>query len=132
MAKRPLKVFRTSAGFEDVYVAAPSRKAALAAWGTDKDLFARQAAEEVHDPELIKAPLAQPGNVVRLPRGTTAEHLAAAGTAQKAKRRAAASATTKEITRAKKHRPKPSKAKLERARAGWSERPMNMPPLLRL
>ena len=28
-----LKVFRTSIGFHDAYVAAPSRKAALEAWG---------------------------------------------------------------------------------------------------
>ncbi len=32
---RKLKVFRTPAGFHDAYVAAPSRKAALAAWGAD-------------------------------------------------------------------------------------------------
>ena len=42
--KRRLKVFRTAIGFHDAYVAAPSRKAALEAWGTDKDLFARGVA----------------------------------------------------------------------------------------
>ena len=52
---RKLKVFRTSAGFDDAYVAAPSRKAALAAWGADADLFARGVAEEVSDTTLTKA-----------------------------------------------------------------------------
>jgi hypothetical protein len=40
-----LKVYRTAAGFHDAYVAAPSQKAALAAWGSDHDLFARGGAE---------------------------------------------------------------------------------------
>lgn len=72
-----LKVFRTVAGFADAYVAAPSRKAALQAWGSDKDLFARGLAEEVTDPALTEAPLASPGTVVRRSRGTAAEQLAA-------------------------------------------------------
>ena len=72
-----LKVFRTPTGFHDAYVAAPSRKAALAAWGADVDLFARGAAEEVTEPALMEAPLAEPGSVIRVARGTTEEHLAA-------------------------------------------------------
>jgi type IV secretory pathway VirB10-like protein len=60
-----LKVFRTAVGFHDSYVAAPSRKAALAAWGTDKDLFARGVAEEVTDPALMAEPLSAPGTVFR-------------------------------------------------------------------
>ena len=76
-ARRSLKVFRTSIGFQDAYVAAPSQKAALEAWGTDKDLFSRGVAERVTDPKLIKAPLAQPGVVLRASRGTPAQHLAA-------------------------------------------------------
>lgn len=74
---RRLKVFRTATGFHDAYVAAPSRKAALAAWGTDKDLFARGVAEEVTDPELIAEPLREPGTVVRVLR-TAPEGLAEA------------------------------------------------------
>ena len=74
MAK--LKVFRTAIGFHDAYVAAPSRKAALAAWGSDKDLFARGAAEEVTDPDLAAEALAQPGTVIKRLRGTAAEQLA--------------------------------------------------------
>jgi chromatin segregation and condensation protein Rec8/ScpA/Scc1 (kleisin family) len=74
---RKLKVFRTPIGFHDAYVAAPSRKAALAAWGSDADLFARGAAEEVTDPKLSKEPLAHPGEVIRLSRGDLPAHLKA-------------------------------------------------------
>ena len=76
---RALKVYRTAIGFHDAYVAAPSMKAALAAWGTDKNLFARGAAELVEDPALTAAPLAQPGEVVRVVRGSPAEHVEALG-----------------------------------------------------
>jgi hypothetical protein len=86
---RKLKVFRTAIGFHDAYVAAPSRKAALAAWGTDKDLFARGAAEEVSDPGLTAAPLARPGTVIRTLRGGTAENLAALGKPAKRARKPA-------------------------------------------
>ena len=45
-AKKPerklkLKVFRTPIGFHDAYVAAPSQKAALEAWGADSNIFAQ-------------------------------------------------------------------------------------------
>ncbi|MCX7282746.1 MAG: hypothetical protein NTX28_01655 [Novosphingobium sp.] len=122
---RPLKVFRTSAGFEDVYVAATSRKAALAAWGTDKDLFARGAADLVTDPELVKQVLARPGEVIRLSRATLAQHLSAAGAADaglasrvRAKR---ASGVRHEEPPADRPRPepkppKPSRSKVEAAK----------------
>jgi len=74
---RKLKVFRTSTGFHDAYVAAASRKAALAAWGAEADLFARGVAEEVTDPKLIKAPLERPGEVIRLSRGDLSAQLKA-------------------------------------------------------
>ncbi|HEX8445294.1 MAG TPA: hypothetical protein VF649_01655 [Sphingomonas sp.] len=78
MARSPkLKVFRTAIGFHDAYVAASSKKAALAAWGSESDLFAWNAAEVVTDPALTEAPLAQPGTVIKRPRGTSADHLAA-------------------------------------------------------
>lgn len=76
---RALKVYRTAIGFHDAYVAAPSRKAALAAWGTDKDLFARGAAEIVTDPALTEVPLANVGKVIRVTRGSAAEHVKALG-----------------------------------------------------
>lgn len=72
-----LKVFRTPIGFHDAYVAAPSQKAALAAWRADSNLFAAGSAEQVDDPELTREPLARPGEVIRRVRGTLAEHIAA-------------------------------------------------------
>ncbi|TCM14008.1 hypothetical protein EDF56_11533 [Novosphingobium sp. PhB165] len=72
-----LKVFRAPAGFYYAYVAAPSQKAALAAWGADSNLFAQGMAEKVDDPAFTKAPLAHPGIVIKAPRGSQQEHLAA-------------------------------------------------------
>lgn len=72
-----LKVYRTPIGFHDAYVAAPSQKAALEAWGSDANLFARGVAEQVTDPALMKEPLAQPGKVIRKLRGTAEQQLAA-------------------------------------------------------
>ena len=87
MAK--LKVYRTPIGFHDAYVAAASQKAALAAWGSDRDLFARGIAEVVTDPALTAEPLAQPGTVIKRSRGTAAEQIAALPpTPAKARRRA--------------------------------------------
>ena len=74
---RKLKVYRTPIGFHDAYVAAPSQKAALAAWGSDADLFARGMAEAVTDEDLMREPLDKPGTVIRRARGTSAEHMAA-------------------------------------------------------
>jgi len=74
---RALKVFRTPIGFHDAYVAAPTKKAALEAWGTTHDLFARGSAEIVTDPTLTAEPLAAPGTVIKRSRGTTAEQIAA-------------------------------------------------------
>jgi len=76
---RKLKVFRTAIGFHDAYVAAPSQKAALEAWGADANLFTRGAAELVTDAALCEEPLAHPGKIIKRLRGTEAEHLAALG-----------------------------------------------------
>ena len=106
-----LKVFRTAIGFHDAYVAAPSRAAALRAWGAEKDLFARGAAEEVTDPDLSAEPLARPGEVIRRSRGTAAEQLAALP--PKAERPPAPPASP--AVRAKP--PKPDRAELDEAEA---------------
>ena len=87
MAKKPerkqkLKVFRTPIGFHDAYVAAPSQKAALEAWGADGNLFAQGIAEQVDDPMLIEEPLARPGEVIKRVRGSVDEHVAALGKAK--------------------------------------------------
>jgi len=126
MAK--LKVFRTTIGFHDAYVAAPSRAAALRAWGAGTDLFAMGAAEEVTEPELTKKPLADPGAVIKRSRGTAEDHFAAVG-----KKAGSGPASS----RAKPSKPNPlprrdkldaadkrladAQAKLERAKQGLDE-----------
>ncbi|WP_294355989.1 hypothetical protein [uncultured Sphingomonas sp.] len=111
---RKLKVFRTAAGFHDAYVAAPSRKAALAAWGAERDLFARGAAEEVTDPALMEEPLSRPGEVIKRSRGSAAEQFAAlpADRPKAKKRTAKVEAREPAPVRA----PKPSREALDAAR----------------
>jgi hypothetical protein len=114
---RALKVFRTPIGFHDAYVAAPTKKAALEAWGSTHDLFARGIAEIVTDPALTEEPLASPGKVIKRSRGTTAEQIAALPTVERPDRAASGeedepqrstSAKAKAKTPAKpKVRPKP-------------------------
>lgn len=105
---RKLKVFRTIAGFHDAYVAAPSRAAALRAWGATTDLFAMDAAQEVTDPKLMKESLAEPGVVIRKSRGSDAEHMAAAGPDAK-------SNVKVKTVRTAKPNPRPSRVDLEKA-----------------
>lgn len=109
MAK--IKVFRTPIGFHDAYVAAPSQKAALEAWGADANLFARGVAEVVTDPKLTKAPLERPGEIIRVSRGTADEHAAAL---PRSKRRAkdVRGEPVKSRTMRSKSRP-PSRARLD-------------------
>lgn len=92
---RALKVFRTSAGFHDAYVAASSRKAALDAWGAHVDLFARGVAEQVTDAKLMAEPLKRPGEVILLSRGGLADQLKALGPRKKVKPKAAAEESAK-------------------------------------
>ncbi|HEX4693675.1 hypothetical protein [Sphingomonas sp.] len=111
MAK--LKVFRTPIGFHDAYVAAPSRKAALEAWGSDKNLFARGMAEVVTDPALTKEPLAEPGKVIKRSRGSDEEQLAALGPSK--------GAGAKKTKPAKPAAPRPSREPLDAAEAAAAE-----------
>ena len=101
-----LKVYRTAAGFNDAYVAATSQKAALEAWGSERDLFARGMAELVTDPALTAEPLASPGVVVKHSRGTTAEQIKAMPAPETSKQPQKPKSAPK---------PKPSSAKLEAA-----------------
>ncbi|HEV2568201.1 hypothetical protein [Sphingomonas sp.] len=101
-----LKVYRTPIGFHDAYVAAPSQKAALKAWGADANLFARGVAEQVDDPELVKEPLARPGEVIRKLRGGLEDHLKALPTDPK---------QPKPASKPKAKAPPPSRAKLQAA-----------------
>lgn len=111
---RKLKVFRMAVGFEDAYVAAPSRKAALAAWGSAHDQFARGVAEEVTDPKLTKEPLAHPGEVIRTSRGDLAAQLRAKPPKRKKAAREPGEAPTRKKT---KPSPPPKRGKLDKAEA---------------
>lgn len=109
--KQKLKVFKTPIGFHDAYVAAPSQKAALEAWGSDADLFARGSAEQVTEPKLMAAPLERPGEVIKVLRGTEAEQVAALGKAAVTKLRKRKGGSKP----AKVRKPKPSRASLDAA-----------------
>lgn len=112
-------------GFHDAYVAAPSQKAAIEAWGSDRDVFARGEAELVTDPTLTAEPLAKPGNVVKRLRGTPAEQLAAlppnkaAGATRRKESRPAPQG--RQAKPARKVVPRPSRAALERAEAALAQ-----------
>jgi colicin import membrane protein len=67
---KKLKVYRTSIGFFDLAVAAPSMRAAAEAWGSDPDIFSRGFAEQTDDPKIVEATLAAPGVVLRRPVGS--------------------------------------------------------------
>ena len=69
---RPLKVFQAHLGFYDTAVAAPSRAAALKAWGSRQNLFREGVASETKDPQAVTAALAKPGVVLRRPVGSNA------------------------------------------------------------
>ena len=112
MAKK-LKVFRTPIGFHDAYVAAPSQKAALEAWGAGTDLFGAGAAELVTDPKLTKEPLAHPGEVIRKVRGSAEEHVRALGDKPKARKSRTEPAEPAEPK--KKRAPRPSRSMVDKA-----------------
>jgi hypothetical protein len=65
VAGRKLKVFQAQFGFYDTVVAAPSRAAALRAWGTRQDLFASGEATETADAAAIAAATAHPETPLR-------------------------------------------------------------------
>ncbi|HET7816630.1 MAG TPA: hypothetical protein VFK58_03530 [Sphingomicrobium sp.] len=119
--KQRLKVFRTPIGFHDAYVAAPSRKAALAAWGADSNLFAQGIAEEVTEPGLMAGPLATPGEVVRRMREAAGEEGAAVAKRGKGKKDGSriGSGMTKKSGKARP--PRPSGAEVEEAKAALEE-----------
>jgi hypothetical protein len=118
---RALKVYRTPIGFHDAYVAAPTQKAALAAWGSGHDLFARGQVEIVTDPALTDAPLATPGTVVKRLRGTAAEQVAALPRSPKPKPKPNRAAETAAKPAARPRVPRPDRAALEKAEAALAE-----------
>jgi colicin import membrane protein len=68
MAK--LKTYVADAGFYEIAVAAPSMKAALAAWGMTHNAFHQGFARQSDDAAIIAATTALPGTVLRRPLGT--------------------------------------------------------------
>ena len=68
---RKLKTYQTSLGFYDLAIAAPSMKAALEAWGAGSDWFERGLAQQAANAEVIAAALAEPGEVLKRPVGST-------------------------------------------------------------
>jgi colicin import membrane protein len=67
---RKLRTFQTSIGFFDLAIAAPSMKAALAAWGSNSNLFHQGFAKEVRDATVVAATMSKPGIVLRRPVGS--------------------------------------------------------------
>jgi hypothetical protein len=67
---RSLKVFQAHLGFYDTVVAAPSRAAALKAWGSRQNLFRDGTAKETQDPQAVAAARAKPGVVLRRAAGS--------------------------------------------------------------
>jgi hypothetical protein len=67
---RLLKVFQAHLGFYDTVVAAPSRAAALKAWGSRQNLFRDGSAKETEDPHATAVARAKPGIVLRRPAGS--------------------------------------------------------------
>jgi colicin import membrane protein len=67
---RKLKTFQTSLGFYDLAIAAPSRKAALEAWGAGSNLFHQGVARETDDPDVVAATMSSPGAVLKRPAGS--------------------------------------------------------------
>ena len=112
--KQKLKVFVTPIGFHDAYVAAPSQKAALEAWGADSNIFAQGIAEQVTDPKLMEEPLANPGKVIKRVRGSADEHFAELDRAAPKKKAEKKSGRVVEL-KPKKAGPKPSRSALDAA-----------------
>jgi hypothetical protein len=118
---RKLKVYRTPIGFHDAYVAAPSQKAALRAWGASRNLFASGAAELVTDDALTEEPLAHPGEVVRRTRGTEADHLAALAQSDLRTPKSRPPRPDAHSRAPAKPKPKPSRATLDAAEAALTD-----------
>ena len=122
-------MFRTAIGFHDAYVAAPSQKAALEAWGADSNLFAQGIAEQVSNPELMKAPVERPGEVIRVLRGSAEEQVRALGDTNRQQddrpsprsRSRASRPSPAKREREKKRLPRPSRGVLDRAEQALKE-----------
>ena len=108
---RKLKVFSAQLGFVRAVVAAPSRAAALEAWGVRDDLFKRGTAAEETDAALVAEATASPGEVLRKPIGDAATLVAAAKPTEKAASKPKASAKAQPAA------PPPDRTRLDAAEA---------------
>jgi hypothetical protein len=70
---RTLKTYVTSVGFFDLAIAAPSMKAALEAWGAERNLFEHGFAKETQDPQIVAAAMAKPGVVLKRAVGSSGQ-----------------------------------------------------------
>lgn len=68
--RTPLKVYVTRIGFHETIVAAQSQRAALAAWGVTRNLFAIGRAYDTRDVDLCCVALSLPGQVFARPFGS--------------------------------------------------------------
>jgi colicin import membrane protein len=70
-ARKPrLKVFHAQFGFYDTVVAAPSRAAAMRAWGIRQNLFVDGQARETSDEAAVAVAIAHPEVVLKRPVGS--------------------------------------------------------------
>ena len=72
---RKLKVFEAQMGFYDTVVAAPSRTAALRAWGTRQDLFASGQARVSNDVDAAAVAIKNPEKPLRRAFGSKEPYL---------------------------------------------------------
>jgi colicin import membrane protein len=121
---RKLKTFRAHLGFYDTVVAAPSKKAALEAWGSRQDLFREGFAKETDDPEAQRDALAAPGQVLRRPFGSHDRFSQNPGLPSlgKSRSRAASKAARQEPARSADARPPGKKAAARTARDSVREK----------
>ena len=98
-----LKVFATTSGIHDHVVAAPSRPAALKAWGAKTDLFSMGVAKQVSDPKIVKKALASPGEVISLTRSGDVADDSPAPRKTRAKKKAAKPPSRAKLAAAEKH-----------------------------
>ncbi len=121
MAKAParkLKVFQAQFGFYDTVVAAPSRAAALRAWGTRQDLFASGEARQTSDEAAVAAAIAHPGTPLRRAIGSAEPFTLEPTSLPKvpdAPKKAAAKPAAKPVRKAPPARPPADRSKLDAA-----------------
>jgi colicin import membrane protein len=108
---RKLKTYRTSLGFFELAVAAPSMKAALEAWGMTNNAFQQGFASETDDARIIAATMTRPGVVLKRPVGTRSDFTENPGLPENlpAHARQAQPAPTRHTAKKQERAPKPGK-----------------------